>query len=302
MNRRDYYEILGVKKTSTEKEIKTAYRKLAKKYHPDTNANNREAEKKFKEITEAYSVLSDSKKKKLYDQYGFAGLEEGFDPKAYSGHDPNSYRRYYYTQGGPGSYHEYHFTGGDEEDIFGDLFGNMFNRKKKGSDLNSELTISFDEAVNGCSKTFQMKNSYGGISSISVTVPAGMQDGKTMRLRGKGLPGENGGEAGDLLLQIHVTPKKGWERKDNDVYVTVDIPFETAVFGGEAIIPTLTGKVSCRIKAGTRSGTKIRLRGKGVQDPRNPALKGDEYAVIQIDVPRNLSGEKLRKLKEYACA
>ncbi len=316
-DKKDYYETLGVKKTSTEKEIKSAYRKLAKKYHPDTNAGNKQAEQKFKEVTEAYNVLSDPEKKKLYDQYGFAGLEEGFDPNAYayqnfggfngnfgggsrsySGYDPNSH-----------TYQEFHFGSGDDSGIFDDLFGNMFNRgesgfsrKRKGRDLHSDLTVSFDESLSGCSKTLQLRDEYGSTSSVQVKVPAGIRDGKTIRLKGKGLPGEQGGEAGDLLLKIHVASKKGWERKENDLYVTAEIPFETAVLGGEAIIPTLTGNVSCKIKPGTRSGTKIRLRGKGAHDPAHPAVTGDEYAVIQIEVPRNLSREKLKKLQEYASA
>ncbi len=296
--KRDYYETLGVKKTSTEKEIKSAYRKLAKKYHPDTNAGNKQAEQKFKEVTEAYNVLSDPEKKKLYDQYGFAGLEEGFDPN-YAGYQSGFGG---FNPGDHSSYREFHFGGGDTSGMFDDLFGSMFSGKRKGSDLTSDLTITFDESLEGCSKTLRLRSDDGSLSSISVRVPAGIQDGKSIRLRGKGYPGENGGEAGDLLLKIHVTPKKGWERKENDLYVTADIPFETAVLGGEAIIPTLTGKVSCKIKPGTKSGTKIRLRGKGVADPAHPNVKGDEYAVIQIEVPRNLSSEKIRKLKEYAAS
>lgn len=326
MMKRDYYELLGLKKTATEKEIKSVYRKLAKKYHPDTNANNKEAEQKFKEITEAYNVLSDPEKRKLYDQYGFQGLEPGFDPNfasySYGGPDfgrtgytqdygDGSFHRFTHFSGGrpDGTYREYHFTGAEGNDIFGDIWEKMFHkdhtgysRSQKGGDLSSELTISFDESVHGCSKDLQLQDAHGSIHTIRVSIPAGIQDGKSIRLRGKGLPGEYGGEAGDLLLKIHVTPKKGWERKENDIYVTVDIPFETAVLGGEAIVPTLTGKVSCKIKAGTRSGTKIRLRGKGFSDSVDRAKTGDEYAVIQIDVPRNLSGEKLRKLKEYASA
>lgn len=325
--KRDYYDVLGVKKTSTEKEIKTAYRKLAKKYHPDTNVNNKEAEQKFKEITEAYDCLSDPEKKKLYDQYGFAGLEAGFDPdfagynSGFSGYGGQGFasggfgRNMHFSGRGPdGSYQEFHFSGSGGDDIFEDIFGHMFQgrnganaggrygSKINGSDAVSDLSISFEEAVLGCSKTIQLRDENGNASSLQVSVPAGIEDGKSIRLKGKGLPGHNGGQPGDLLLRVHVAKKKGWERKDKDLYVTVDIPFETAVLGGEVIVPTLTGKVSCKIKAGTRSGTKIRLRGKGVADPKAPASKGDEYAVIQIAVPGNLSPEKIRKLKEYATA
>lgn len=351
MTKKDFYDTLGVKKTSAEKEIKTAYRKLAKKYHPDTNAGNKQAEQKFKEITEAYNVLSDKKKRELYDKYGFAGLEEGFDPEAYEAYrrsagsfgggfggasgfysgssgfrggfsgfhsDNGEYSRHFsgFDPDG-GAYQEVHFTGsGSEEDLenlFGDLFGrgsrggrgnrsSQFRQSSRGSDLTSDLTLTFEEAIDGCSRTVRLQDEKGGISAVSITVPPGMEDGKTLRLRGKGLKGIHGGEPGDLLLTIRVAPKKGWERKGKDLYVTVNIPFETAVLGGEAIVPTLNGKVSCMIKAGTRSGTKIRLRGKGVQDPQNTSQSGDEYAVIQIDVPRNLSTEKMRKLREYASA
>ncbi len=315
MKKRDYYETLGVQKTSTDKEIKSAYRKLAKKYHPDTNAGNKEAEKKFKEITEAYNVLSNEEKKKLYDSYGFAGLEDGFDPERYAGYSQgyshNPFEGFQWESPDHHTYQEFHFTGTDGEDLFENLFGGRFHqgtgrrssiRGRRGEDLTGDLTISFDESLKGCNKTVRIQEGQGSVSSISVSVPPGIRDGKTLRLKGKGYPGEGGGTNGDLLLQIHVTTKKGWERKENDLYVTVDIPFETAVLGGESIVPTLDGRVSVKIKPGTRSGTKIRLKGKGIQDSHHPEIRGDEYAVIQIDVPRNLSREKLNKLREYASA
>ena len=295
MAKKDYYAVLGIGRSADEKEIKRAYRRLAKKYHPDTNPGDKKAEQKFKEVTEAYNVLSDAEKKKLYDHYGFAALEEGF--------------------GKNDSYQEYHFTGGDMGDmgdIFGDFFGDMFHRdggstfhfhnssfRQKGADAHADIQISFDEAVAGCDKVFRLQDESGKTSSVQVHIPAGIDEGQSVRLKGKGASGSGSGENGDLLLKVHIMPKPGYERKGNDVYVTVNIPYVTAVLGGEAIVPTLTGKVSCKIAAGTQSGSKIRLKNKGIPSMKNPAHKGDEYIVIQIEVPKYLTPEERQKLMEY---
>lgn len=292
MAKKDYYDVLGIGRSADEKEIKRAYRRLAKKYHPDTNPGDKQAEQKFKEVTEAYNVLSDAEKKKLYDQYGFAAFEEGF--------------------GKNDSYQEYHFTGGDMGDIFGDFFGDMFHRdggstfhfhnssfRQKGADAHADIQISFDEAVAGCDKVFRLQDESGKTSSVQVHIPAGIDEGQSVRLKGKGASGAGSGENGDLLLKVHITPKPGYERKGNDVYVTVNIPYVTAVLGGEAVVPTITGKVSCKIAAGTQSGSKIRLKNKGIPSMKNPAHKGDEYIVIQIEVPKYLTPEERQKLMEY---
>lgn len=295
MAKKDYYDVLGIGRSADEKEIKRAYRKLAKKYHPDTNPGDKQAEQKFKEVTEAYNVLSDAEKKKLYDQYGFAAFEEGF--------------------GKNDSYQEYHFTGGDMGDmgdIFGDFFGDMFHRdggstfhfdngsfRQKGADAHADIQISFDEAVAGCDKVFRLQDESGKTSSVQVHIPAGIDEGQSVRLKGKGASGSGSGENGDLFLKVHIMPKPGYERKGNDVYVTVNIPYVTAVLGGEAVVPTLTGKVSCKIAAGTQSGSKIRLKNKGIPSMKNPAHKGDEYIIIQIDVPKYLAPEERQKLMEY---
>lgn len=310
MAKKDYYDVLGINRNADDKEIKRAYRKLAKKYHPDTNPGDKQAEQKFKELTEAYNVLSDSEKKKLYDQYGFEAFEEGFA----DGQNGSGERSY--STGGFGDrgvYHEFHFTDGD---IFDDLFGNMFHDDKgfhsrtgggfggshfsqKGMDAYADIKISFEEAVAGCDKLVHLRDENGSTSSLQVHIPAGIDEGQSVRLKGKGASGVGGGAAGDLILKVHVMSKPGYERKGNDVYVTVNIPYTTAVLGGEAIVPTLTGKVSCKIAAGTQSGSKIRLKNKGIPSMKNPALKGDEYIVIQIEVPRNLSMEERQKLMEY---
>jgi molecular chaperone DnaJ len=172
--------------------------------------------------------------------------------------------------------------------------------REKGSDLTSDVTISFDEAVSGCEKLITLQNPQTGKrQSLQVHIPAGIDTGKSIRLKGKGMPGTGGGEAGDLLLNITVTAKPGWERKEMDVYSTVRIPFTTAVFGGEALVSTLYGNVLCKIAAGTQSGTKIKLKGKGVVSMKNPSIHGDQYVTVQIDVPNHLTPEAEQKLREF---
>ncbi len=289
--KRDYYEVLGIERTADSNTIKKAYRKLAKQYHPDTNKGDPRAEEKFKEATEAYAVLSDPEKRKQYDRFGFA--QEGTD----------------------GGYQEYHFENGDFDDILKDLFGGGFGggfhtggfhrgfgyreRAWDGEDLNAEIEIHFMEAVNGCEKTIRLTGEEGKQTALKVQIPAGIDTGKTIRLRGKGHPGQGGGRPGDLLLTVQVREMAGVERKDLDIYTTAQIPFTTAVLGGEAVIRTLSGQVLCRISPGTQSGTKIRLRGKGIVSMKDPRVYGDQYATVQIDVPRNLSPEAEKKLKEF---
>ncbi len=333
MAKRDYYEVLGVGRNADAKEIKRAYRKLAKKYHPDMNPGDKQAEQKFKEVTEAYNVLSDSEKKKLYDQYGFAAFEEGFggagshgagSQGGFGGFDGG----FNYNQGGNGGFHEYHFEGGnmdDMEDIFGDLFGNMFHGQKssgfggsgfhsqygsnfggrnasaKGSDLRSEVSVSLEEAAFGCERMIRLSDpsGSGAVQTLKVHIPAGIENGKSIRLKGKGNPGFNGGPAGDLFLKVNVAEKQGFERKGMDIYTTVEVPFTTAVFGGEARVSTLYGDVIVRIPEGTQSGRKIRLRGKGIVSMKDSSVHGDQYAVVRIKVPADLSPEAKAKLKEF---
>ena len=333
MAKRDYYEVLGVGRNADAKEIKRAYRKLAKKYHPDMNPGDNQAEQKFKEVTEAYNVLSDSEKKKLYDQYGFAAFEEGFggagahgagSQGGFGGFDGG----FNYNQGGNGGFDEYHFEGGnmdDMGDIFGDLFGNMFHGQKssgfggsgfhsqygsnfggrnasaKGSDLRSEVSVSLEEAAFGCERMIRLSDpsGSGAVQTLKVHIPAGIENGKSIRLKGKGNPGFNGGPAGDLFLKVNVAEKQGFERKGMDIYTTVEVPFTTAVFGGEARVSTLYGDVIVRIPEGTQSGRKIRLRGKGIVSMKDSSVHGDQYAVVRIKVPADLSPEAKAKLKEF---
>lgn len=288
MAKKDYYAILGVSRNADEKEIKQAYRKLAKKYHPDTNAGNKDAEQKFKEITEAYDVLGDPEKRKQYDQFGSA---------AFDGNTGEYYR-------------EYHFENGDAEHIFEDLFGGAFgggfhkgfswgfggHEDEKGRDIEADITISFEEAAFGCEKRIRLDGNTA--QSLAVKIPAGIDEGQKVRLKGNGYQGRGSGKAGDLYLRVHIAEKSGYERKGMDVYTTENIPYTTAVLGGEAIFHTLYGDVKCKIPAGTQSGSKIRLKQKGIVSMKNPSIHGDAYVIIQIQVPRNITPQEREKLKE----
>lgn len=337
--KRDYYDVLGIDRNADEKTIKKAYRKLAKKYHPDTNAGNADAADKFKEVNEAYDVLSDPKKKKMYDQFGHAAFEAGADPGAGAGAGGFGG----FQGGGNGSYQEFHFNGENMDDIFGDIFGNMFHGShgesrgfgsngtyehftgngggfhsgngfggfhqqdfpQKGSDVKASINVTFDEAAFGADKRIFLSGpdgSSGAPQTLQIHIPAGIDTGKSIRLKGKGMPGTGGGEPGDLLLKVTVGTRPGYERKGSDVYTTISIPYTTAVFGGEATVPTLYGNVICKIREGMQSGSKIRLRGKGIVSMKNPSVRGDQYVTIQIQVPQNLNYSAKEKLHEYAKA
>lgn len=333
--KRDYYETLGVNKSADKEAIKRAYRKLAKKYHPDTNAGDAHAEEMFKDVTEAYNVLSDEKKRRLYDEFGFAGLQEGFSEEAARQAAQGGFGGF----GEPFTHQEFHFENGsgDMDDIFS-MFGDMFSHggssgsrgsystggaggfggnstdwsnftggsargrstSRKGSDVMADLTISFDEAVFGCEKSISLQDpSTGKVSNLSIHIPAGIESGKTVRLKGQGNPGRNGGAAGDVLLNVNVTPSREFERKGQNVYSTIRVPFTTAALGGKARVHTLYGDVECSIKAGTQGGSKIRLKGKGISSMKNPLVKGDQYVTVEISVPRRLTPRAKEALEEY---
>ena len=349
--KRDYYDVLGISRDADAAAIKRAYRKLAKKYHPDSNPGDKTAEQMFKDVNEAYDVLSDPKKKKLYDQFGHAAFDEtagygqgagagagGFGGFGGFGNGAGGAYRSGSFRSGDGTYHEFHFEGGDGDDIFGDLFGNMFRQgtkggnfhsggfhngsgfyqqfhqggndgfygnhgfhgtySEKGENLEAEISLTFDEAAFGCDKMITLQEADGN-RTLKVHIPAGIDTGQSVRLRGKGHPGIGGGEPGDLLLRAKVGTKPGYERKGADVYTTVNIPYTTAALGGEARVSTLYGDVSCKIKEGTQSGSKIRLRGKGIVSMKNPNVHGDQYVTVQIQVPRHLNQQARRKLMEY---
>lgn len=367
--KRDYYEVLGVQKTASDDEIKQAYRKLAKKYHPDLNPNNKEAEEKFKEANEAYEVLSDKDKRAKYDQFGHAA----FDPSAGGG--------YGYGASGFGGFSGFSsggFSGtfNGFEDILGSMFGGGFggssraysaNAAMEGDDLRYNLTITFEEAAFGCKKEISYRReekcaSCGGtgakpgsstktctkcggtgqirvqqntilgammstrecdacggtgkiieqpcdkcrgtgrtssLMKVSVTIPAGIDDGQTIRIGGKGGAGYNGGPDGDLLVSIRVKNHKQFIREGFDLYINMTIPITTAVLGGEVKVPTLTGEVKYNIPAGTQSGTTFRLRDQGVQKLQQQG-KGDLYVNVTVDIPKRLTDEQRRLFEQLA--
>ena len=307
MTKRDYYDVLGVKKNATDKEIKSAYRKLAKKYHPDANPGDKRAEEKFKELSEAYDILKDPEKRKLYDRFGHAAFDETMAGQGAYGQQgaQQSYGSGWYdfgTTGNGGQYREYHFSSDDLGDIFGDFFGGFgkgaHTGGNKGADIETEMTISFDEAVFGCTKKIYFEGNQK--KPLEVKIPAGIDEGQSVRLRGNGHPGSSGMPSGDMYIRVHITPKQGYERKGMDVYTTEEIPYTTAVLGGDAIFGTLYGKVKCRIPAGTQSGSRIRIKNKGIQSMKNPSVRGDEYVTVQIAVPRNPTAQEKNKIRELA--
>ena len=359
--KRDYYEVLGVSKDASDDEIKKAYRKLAKKYHPDMNPGDKEAEAKFKEVNEAYSILSDSEKRARYDQFGHAGV------------DPN------YGAGGPGG----GFGGFDMGDIdLGDIFGSFFgggfggfggsassrrNGPQKGESLRASLTISFEEAAFGCEKEINLNRTEeceachgsgaepgttaetcpdcrgtgvvrvqqrtggfafsstapcsrcrgtgkiihtpckacGGSGSVkktkrvTVSIPAGIDDGQAISLRGQGNAGKNGGPAGDLIVAVHVKPHPQFHRDGTTVLYEQPVTFYQAVMGAELEIPTIDGKVKYNLPAGTQTGTTFRLRGKGIPELRGRG-RGDQYVTVRVQVPTSLNGEQKEALRAFA--
>jgi len=355
-DKRDYYEVLGVQRDATEADLKKAYRKLAKENHPDLNPGNAEAEARFKEINEAYEILSDSDKRSRYDQFGFAGV------------DPN------YGAGGYGGGFDGGFDFGDLGDIFGGFFGGGFgggtrprNGPQRGESLRQGLTITFEEAAFGCEKEIvidrveqcdschgsgaeagtspetcsncggsgqvqQRRQTPMGVfattgpcprcggkgkiikspckdcggsgqvrkrKTLKVNIPAGIDNGQIISLRGQGNAGRNGGPAGDLQIVITVQSHPLFRRDGTDVFCDAPITFTQAVLGGEMEIPTIDGKVKYDIPEGTQTGTTFRLRGKGIPSV-NGRGRGDQYVTVYIETPRNLNREQKEALKKFS--
>ena len=358
-DKRDYYEVLGVDRGADESAIKSAYRKLAKKYHPDVNPGDKEAEKKFKEATEAYSVLSDPQKRRQYDQFGHAAFEQG--------------------GGGAGGFDGFGgfggFSGGDMGDIFGDLFGDLFgggrrrpnNGPMKGANVHASVRITFEEAVFGwekeldltlkdtcetchgtgakpgtspetCSKchgtgqvVYTQQSMFGTIQNvqtcpdchgtgkvikdkcpdcrgtgfisnrkkIKVTIPAGIDNGQSIRIREKGEPGTNGGPRGDLMVEVVVARHPIFQRQDMNIFSTAPITFAQAALGGEVRISTVDGDVMYDVKPGTQTDTKVRLKGKGVPSLRNKNVRGDHYVTLVVQVPTKLNEEAKEALRKF---
>ena len=355
-NKRDYYEVLGLEKGATDEEIKKAYKKLARKYHPDLNPGDKTAEEKFKELGEAYEVLSDPQKKARYDQFGFAGV------------DPN-----YGAGGGYGGGMDFDF--GDLGDIFGSFFGGGFggatranpNAPQRGESLRTSVNITFEEACFGCEKeviierveqcdacrgsgcepgtTAEVCQECGGRGmvqrrqqtplgfmstsspcpkcggkgriihkpckacggrgavrkrkTLKVTIPAGIDNGQTISLRGQGNAGKNGGPSGDLLIVVAVRQHDIFRREGTSILCEAPITFTQAALGAELEIPTIDGKVKYNIPEGTQSGTTFRLKGKGVPGMGGRA-RGDQYVTVYIETPRNLNKEQKAALRKFS--
>lgn len=352
-SKRDYYEVLGVQKTATDDEIKKAYRALAKKYHPDMNPGDKEAEKKFKEASEAYAILSDADKRRQYDQFGHAAFD-----------------------GGAGGAGDFDFSGMDMGDIFGDIFGDLFgggrtrrtnNGPMKGANIRASVRITFEEACFGVEKELDLtlkdecKTCHGSgakpgttadtckkcggkgqvvftqqslfgvvrnvqtcpdcrgtgkvirdkcpdchgtgfISSrkkIQVSIPAGIDNGQSVRIRDKGEPGSNGGPRGDLLVEVNVSRHPIFQRQGYDIYSTAPISFVEAALGSEVRISTVDGDVMYTVKPGTQTDTRVRLRGKGVPTLRNKSVRGDHYVTLVVQVPTQLNQEQKDLLRQF---
>jgi molecular chaperone DnaJ len=297
MAEKDYYDLLGVKKSATEEELKKAYRNLAKKYHPDKNKGNKDAENKFKEISEAYAVLSDKEKREQYDRlgreafhFGGAGGPGGggapFGGAGFGNFDFSQFAEQFgggrAKRGGrkaasPGS--------GGFTDIFSELFGGGFNAEpQRGGDIEAETTIEFRDAVLGTTLELQLPT-----GPQKVKIPEGVGDGGKLRLRGKGQPSAGG--AGDLNLVIHVRPHPFYERRGDDIYVDLPVTVAEALGGGEIEVPTIHGSVRARIPAGTQGGQTFRVSGKGVK--KKAGTYGDHYYRVQVTLPRDAGPDAL---------
>ena len=351
--KRDYYDILGIKRDASAETIKKAFRKLAKKYHPDMHPGDKECEEKFKEAQEAYAVLSDAEKRKQYDQFGHAAFDG--------------------TGGGAGGFD---FSGMDMGDIFGDIFGDFFgggSRRRtndgpmKGSNLRTSVRITFEEAIFGCEKEIEMvlkdechschgtgakpgtqpvtcpkcngegqivytqQSMFGMVRNvqvcpdchgtgkiikdkcpdcrgtgyisnrkkIKVSIPAGIDNGQSIRIRDKGEPGTNGGPRGDLLVEVNVARHPIFQRQDMNIYSTAPITYAQAALGGEVKLNTVDGEVLYEVKPGTQTDTRIRLKGKGVPSLRNKNVRGDHYVTLVVQVPTNLNEDAKEALRKF---
>lgn len=301
MEYKDYYKILGVEKNASVDEIKKAYRKLARKYHPDVNPNDKVAEERFKEINEANEVLTDSEKRSKYDllgnswqAYQYGGGTGGFDwsqwvSEAYKSGGQVNLNDILRGRGGarPGF-----------SDFFEAIFGAMGQTRpttQQGQDYNQKVGISLEEAFNGVSRILRI-----GERRIEVKIPRGAKSGTKVRVRGEGGEGAAGGQKGDLYLNIEVTPHPTFERVGDDLYSELPVDLYTAVLGGEATVPTLKGKIKLRIPPETQSGRTFRLKNQGMPKLKQPDERGDLYAKVMVQLPQNLTPEEIALFEELA--
>ncbi len=313
MAKRDYYEVLGLSRGATEAEIKKAYRRLARKLHPDVNPGDKAAQKRFQDVQEAYDVLKDDDKRRAYDRFGHAGPGAGFDPRTAgggAGFPPGGF-----PGGGPGGGFEgFHFESGDLGDLFGNLFGGRRSTgPQSGEDLRGEIEVPFRDAVLGGTATLALRRerpcpTCGGTGQtgktacatcrgegvvaeserVRIKIPEGTENGGTIRVPGKGGAGARGGSVGDLYVTVRVLPHPYFERHGNDIQGIVPITVKEAYTGAEIPVPTIHGVVTARIPPGTQSRQRFRLRGKGVKDPRTGAT-GDHIYVARVMIPKTQS-------------
>ena len=292
---KDYYKILGVSKNATQDEIKRAYRKLAAKYHPDRNPGDKTAEERFKEINEAYQVLSDPEKRKLYDNLGSDW--ERYQKAGVSWED-------FVRQKAGGGYASYEDLFSDSDsffDLFEILFGSGFgrgagrrtNRPRKGQDLKATITITLEEAYHGTTRLIDVNG-----QKLRITLKPGVANGQKLRIKGKGLPGINGGPNGDLYIIVQVLPHEKFKREGDDLYLSITIDLYTAVLGGKVKISTFKGDINVTIPPGTQPNKKLRLKGFGMPKYNQPGRYGDLYITVNVEIPTDLTEEEKELFKK----
>lgn len=300
----DYYKVLGLEKTASADDIKKAYRKLARKLHPDMNPNDKEASQKFQQLNEANEVLSDPEKRKKYDEYG----ENWRHAEQYE-HARQQQQQGYsgYTYGGNPDFHGFGGGGGatgfDEEhfsDFFESLFGNAGGggrgqSKYRGQDYKAELHLGLREAATTHQHTMKVND-----KSVRITIPAGIANGQTIKLKGHGAPGVNGGPAGDLFITFVIEDDEHFKRSGDDLYANVDVDLYAALLGGDITFDTLNGKVKLKVKPETQNGTKVRLKGKGFPVYKKEGEAGDLIITYNVVLPTNLSEKEKELIRELA--
>ncbi|HSC27957.1 MAG TPA: DnaJ C-terminal domain-containing protein [Vicinamibacterales bacterium] len=322
MEFKDYYQTLGVAKTASNKEIKQAYRKLARKLHPDVNPGDKSAEARFKEINEAYEVLGDPDKRRKYDELGanwrlYEQAQQQGQPWP-GGADFGGQGAWTIDMGGPGGYRT--MTEEEMRDLFGnedpfsDFFRTFFGgggreqaragrgpRRQKGRDIEHEVELTLEEAFHGATRRISIKQD-GHTRSVDVRIPAGVKDGSRVRAAGEGEAGSNGGAAGDLYLRVRLRPHPVFERQGSDLRVKIPVPVATAVLGGEAQVPTITGSIRLKIPETTQNGQVFRLKGHGMPAVGRPGERGDLYATVEVQLPRALTPAQRQQWKAVSNA
>jgi len=299
MPKNDYYTTLGVKRGASEKEIKQAYRRLARRYHPDVNPGDAAAEHKFKEISEAYAILGNAENRKKYDQFGPHAFTDGFDPfnrHASHGFQTGNIRDFFTNLGGQGNFTE--GFGSLFEDLFGQSRSNARPAPQRGKDLEQTVDISFENAVHGTASEIYVNRRDGRSERLRVKIPAGVDVGSRIRLAGKGEPGTHGERAGDLYIITRVRPHAVFSRDGNDIVSELPVTLAEALLGAKIDVPTIDGKTSMTLPPGTQNGRRFRLRGKGVPDLKGQG-RGDHYVTVKVVLPENLDARSCELIAEF---